>query len=103
MLQSEIDDINPNRQEWHLKLNPTTERYEIRNSKDERYVNELGRFGVNPYSADWNTYVFIKGDNGKFAIRNGGNGGQSYWGVAGDELKCRFGQPQFIFELTPIN
>lgn len=103
VLQADIDDINPNRQEWHLKLDPTTERYELRNSKDERYVNELGRFGVNPYSADWNTYVFIKGDNGKFAIRNGGNGGQSYWGVEGDELKCRFGQPQFIFELTPTN
>lgn len=103
VLQDRIDDINPNRQEWHLKLDPTTERYELRNSKDERYVNELGRFGVNPYSADWNTYTIIKGDNGKFAIRNGGNGGQSYWGIEGDALKCNFGRPQYIFELTPVN
>lgn len=103
VLQNTIDDINPNRQEWHFKLDPTTERYELRNSKDERYVNELGRFGVNPYSADWNTYTIIKGDNGKFAIRNGGNGGQSYWGIDGETLKCNFGRPQYIFELTPAN
>lgn len=99
-LQAQVDDINPNRQEWHFKLDPTTERYEIRNSKDERYVNEIGRFGVNPYSADWNTYILERGENGKFAIRNAGSGGNRYWGIDGDQLRCNYPQPQFIFEIS---
>ncbi|MBD5188036.1 MAG: hypothetical protein HDS96_02810 [Bacteroidales bacterium] len=103
VFQDSVDDINPNRQEWHLTLNPTTERYEIRNSKDERYINEVGRFGVNPYSPDWNTYIILRGENGKYAIRNAGNGGNSFWGVEGNELKCRFGQPQFIFDIREVS
>ncbi len=101
--QSAIDDINPNRQEWHIKYNPNTERYEIRNSKDERYINELGNFGVNPYSADWNTYIISKNADGMFSIQNGGNGGSSFWGVEGDRIKPAGGNEQFIFEIIPAN
>lgn len=103
VFQNKIDDINPNRQEWHITLNPTTERYEIRNSKDSRYINEVGRFGVNPYSEDWNTYIIILGENGKYAIRNAGNGGNSFWGVEGDGLNCQFNQPQYIFDLREVS
>ncbi len=103
VFQTKVDDINPNRQEWHITLNPTTERYEIRNSKDERYINEAGRFGVNPYSADWNTYTIILGENGKYAIRNIPNSGGAYWGVKGDELNCRYDQPQYIFEFREVS
>ncbi len=101
--QDAVDDINPNRQEWHIKLNPVTGRYEIRNSKDERYVNELANFGKNPYSADWNTYAITLGDNGKFAIQNGGNGGNRYWGVEGDRISTNSAAPQYVFELIPVN
>ena len=63
----------------------------------------MGRFGVNPYSPDWNTYIILRGENGKYAIRNAGNGGNSFWGVEGNELKCRFGQPQFIFDIREVS
>lgn len=103
VFQTAVDDINPNRQEWHIKLNPNTERYEIRNSKDERYINEIGNFGTNPYSADWNTYIITRGENGKYAIQNAGNGGQRYWGVEGDRLRCNFAKPQYVFDITEVS
>lgn len=105
LFQSEIDDINPNRQEWHIKLNPNTERYEIRNSKDERYLNEVCSFGVNPYSPDWNTYIITVNDEGKYAIRNAGNGGNAYWIVEGDYLSAAGSDDadNFIFEIVPVN
>ncbi len=102
VFQAEVDDINPNRQEWHIKYVPMTERYEIRNSKDERYVNELGNFGVNPYSADWNTYVITLGENGKYAIRNAGNGGSSYWTVTDGRITTNSSAPQYIFDISPV-
>ncbi len=103
VFQTEIDDINPNRQEWHIKLNYVTERYELRNSKDERYVNELGNFGENPYSQGWNTYTITRGENGKYAIQNGGNGGQRYWRVEGDRIRTDSPTPQYVFEIISIS
>lgn len=103
VFQTEIDDINPNRQEWHIRLDPVTERYSIVNSKDERYLNEVFNFGVNPYSRDWNTYV-IKKKNGKYSIQNAGNGGQQFWGVEGDRIKAApNGTDSFIFEIVPVS
>ncbi len=103
VFQSAIDDINPNRQEWHIRLDPVTERYSIVNSKDERYLNEVFHFGTNPFSRDWNTYV-IRCKDGKYSIQNAGNGGQKFWGVEGDQIT---GAPNsadhFIFELIPVN
>ncbi len=103
VFQDKVDDVNPNRQEWHITLNTTTERYEIRNSKDERYINQAGRFGVNPFSADWNTYIITRGENGKYAIQNNPNGGNSYWGMEGDKLKCNFREPQYVFGLREVS
>lgn len=103
VLQDDIDDINPNRQEWHIMLEPVRGRYEIRNSKDERYINEIGNFGVNPYSADWNTYVITRGENGKYAIQNAGSGGNRYWTIDGDRIVCNASDPQYIFEIISVN
>ncbi len=100
--QSAIDDVNPNRQEWHIKLDPVTGRYSIRNSKDERYVNEIGNFGTNPYSADWNTYVITEKD-GRYAIQNAGNGGQGFWQADGDRISTNAMTPQYVFEITPVH
>lgn len=103
VFQSEVDDINPNRQEWHIRLDPVTERYSIVNSKDERYLNEVFNFGVNPYSRDWNTYI-IKKKDGKFSIQNAGNGGQKFWGVEGDRFKAApEGENHYIFEIIPVS
>lgn len=84
-------------------LEPVRGRYEIRNSKDERYINEIGNFGVNPYSADWNTYVITKGENGKYAIQNAGSGGNRYWTIDGDRIVCNASEPQYIFEIISVN
>lgn len=103
VFQSKIDDINPNRQEWHIRLDPVTERYSIVNSKDERYLNEVFKFGVNPYSRDWNTYI-IKEKDGKYSIQNAGNGGQNYWGVEGDYfISAPQGDNHYIFEFVPVS
>ena len=103
VFQAEIDDINPNRQEWVVKLDANTGRYEIRNSKDGRYLNELTNFGVNTYSPDWNTYVITKNDAGKYAIQNAGNGGDSYWGVGGDYLITgAAADARYVFEFIPV-
>ena len=103
VFQTEIDDINPNRQEWVIKLDAITGRYEIRNSKDDRYLNELTNFGVNPYSADWNTYVITKNEEGKYAIQNAGSGGDAFWGVEGDRLITGAGKDaRYVFEIIPV-
>ncbi|MDE7460798.1 MAG: beta-N-acetylglucosaminidase domain-containing protein [Paramuribaculum sp.] len=103
VFQDKVDEINPNRQEWHITLDPATERYEIHNSKDGRYINERGRFGVNPFSADWNTFIITRGENGKYAIQNNPNGGHVFWGVEGNALKCNFREPQYIFDLREVS
>lgn len=103
VFQDAIDDINPNRQEWHIGLNPLTGRYDIRNSKDERYVNELGNFGTNPYSADWNTYEITVDENGKYAIRNAGSAGNRYWQVNDDRIQAKAAAPQYVFEIVPVS
>lgn len=103
VFQAEVDDINPNRQEWHVKLNPVTERYEIRNSKDERYLNELGAFGVNTFSEDWNTYIIERDADGKFSIQNAGNGGNGFWKADGETIVTNAKQPVFDFEIIPVN
>lgn len=103
VFQAEIDDINPNRQEWVIKLDAVTGRYEIRNSKDGRYLNELCNFGVNPYSADWNTYIIVKNDEGKFSIQNAGSGGNAYWGVNGNTLAPGAqADARYVFEFIPV-
>lgn len=104
IFQADIDDINPNRQEWLIVLDPVTERYSIRNSKDERYINEIFNFGVNPYSRDWNTYVIKKNADGLFSIQNAGNGGQNFWGVDGDAIKAApVNENHYIFEIIPTH
>ena len=68
---------------WHLNLVVETGRFNLISAADGRYVNEIGNFGTNPYNALWNTYVLTE-QNGKFAIRNAGNGGSSYWIINGN-------------------
>lgn len=104
VFQADIDDINPNRQEWLIVLDPVTERYSIRNSKDERYINEIFNFGVNPYSRDWNTYIIKKNADCLFSIQNAGNGGQNFWGVDGDAIKAQpVNENHYIFEIIPTH
>ena len=70
---------------WHLNLVVETGRFNLISAADGRYVNEICNFGTNPYNALWNTYVLTE-QNGKFAIRNAGNGGSQFWIVDGKRL-----------------
>jgi len=93
--QATEDDVNPDRQLWRIQLNLETDRYQILNAKDRRYVNELGAFSrsekTNPFEAAWHTFVIERNPDGTdtYAIRNGGLGGSSFWMVEGDNIKPR--------------
>ena len=95
VLEAAEDVVNPDRQLWRIVLNPVTERYEIINAKDRRYLNEGASFArnpeTNPFDPDWHTFV-IERDGDRFAIRTGGvaeRGGRNYWVVDGDRLTPR--------------
>ncbi len=108
VLEDKEDDVNPDRQLWRIVLDPLTDRYQIVNAKDGRYLNEQVAFSrnpeSNPYDRDWHTFV-IEREGDKYAIRNGGNGGNSYWSVEEDHLAPGSRQKSpanFIFELVGI-
>lgn len=102
------DDVNPDRQIWRIALDASTGRYSIVNAKDQRYVNELGNFGTNEYSAAWNTYVITR-SNGKYAIQNGGSAGDKYWQVSSSGLRVEpsssntWGTANYVFEIIPVS
>lgn len=107
--QAAEDDVNPDRQLWRISLNPETDRYQIINAKDRRYVNELGAFSnnetSNPFEPAWHTYVIERDPegSGNFAIRNGGMGGSYYWMTDGDRIKPRRlnkGENPYLFRFT---
>lgn len=99
------DNINPNRQIWKVRIDVNTGRYSIISVHDERYVNELGNFGVNPYSADWNTYTITR-LNGKYAIQNGGSAGTNYWSTNNTRVSkdgpTEYNVNNFLFEFIPV-
>ena len=103
------DDVRPQRQEWHITLEPQTGRYKIVNAEDSRYLNEYARFSAgssNPYDANWHTFSILRMANGKYSIQNGGNGGNKFWTVEGNHLvqgTNSLEPSQFIFELVPVS
>ena len=71
-----------NSQLWQFNLVDETGRFSLTSVADNRYVNELGRFGSNAYNAQWNTYI-LQEKGGVFSIRNAGHAGNNYWVVDG--------------------
>lgn len=106
-LRAERDTINPQSQEWNIALDVETNRYSLVNVHANRYLNELCRFGTNPFSVHWNTYV-LTSKNGRYAIQNAENGGTAFWTLSADgktlvpNLKNPQADEQYIFELIPI-
>lgn len=99
---AERDTINPQRQEWTVTLNANTGRYQLVNNQARRYLNEVGRFGANPYNENWNTYELTLKD-GRYAIRNAQNGGTDYWTVSPDGRFIGFTSSEpFWFEIVPV-
>ena len=103
------DDVRPQRQEWHITLDPETGRYKIVNVEDSRYLNEFARFSAgtsNPYDANWHTVSILRMANGKYSIQNGGNGGNKFWSVDDNHITQGTNSlepSQFIFELVPVS
>lgn len=100
------DDINPNRQIWKIRIDVNTGRYSITSLHDDRYVNELGNFGTNPYSADWNTYTITR-LNGKYAMQCGGSAGTKFLEANSSRINrgelTGYNVKNFIFEIIPVN
>lgn len=109
VFQSAVDDINPQRQEWIISLDPETERYKIVNAQDGRYINEYGNFwadkNINPYDAAWHSYNMYR-LNGKYAIQNAGSAGNKFWTCNGTRIQrgdvSEIKTGNFIFEIIPV-
>lgn len=109
VFQAEEDVVNPQRQEWNISIDPTTERYKITNAQDGRYINELGNFwsdkNLNPYDPAWHSFNIYR-LNGKYAIQRAGNAGGLMW-TANDERirptpEKNVRYEHFIFEIIPV-
>lgn len=100
----ERDTINPQRQEWTIEQCPANGRYSLVCNQARRYLNEVGRFGSNPYSELWNTYTISKAPDGKgYLIRNAQNGGTAWWCTnEANGLGFSPDKPA-VFEIIPVN
>ncbi len=106
---AERDDVRPQRQEWKISLDPTTNRYKIVNAEDNRYLNENGMFSVsdetNPYEAVWHTYNIRRLANGKYSIQNAGSAGNKFWtaNTRVEQSSSNAVLPMhFIFDIVPL-
>ena len=109
VFQTEQDNIRPQRQEWKISIDPSTNRYKIINLEDNRYINENGSFTVsdatNPYEAVWHTYDITLLANGKYAIQNGGSAGTAFWTVSGTQIQkgnTTALPDKYMFDIIPL-
>ena len=109
VFQAEQDNIRPQRQEWKISIDPSTNRYKIINLEDNRYLNENGSFTVsdatNPYEAVWHTYEITLLASGKYAIQNGGSAGTAFWTVSDTQIQKGNSTAlpdKYIFDLVPL-
>ncbi len=102
-----IEDNSNNTQLWKFVIDSKSNRYKMTSAADSRYVNELGVFGTNPYYDSWNTYLMSE-RGGKYSIRNAGDAGKDFWGIANENnalriIKSDLGfDESFLFELVPF-
>ena len=109
VLTATIDDAQPQKCEWTITLDATTNRYKIVSTQDGRYVNEVGAFwasqSINPYDPAWHTYNIYR-LNGKYAIQNADKAKTNYWSTNGSrivqsDLKT-YSYENAIFEIIPV-
>ncbi|MDH8702589.1 hyaluronoglucosaminidase [Dysgonomonadaceae bacterium PH5-43] len=100
MFKDKLTEVN-NKQLWIFTLDKTTGRYSLKSAQDSRYVNEIGNFGVNAYSNEWNTYVLTE-MGGLFSIQNADKSGTNFWEVSEDRMqKGNAGRKDsYIFKIT---
>lgn len=104
-----IDDAQPQKCEWTITLEASTNRYKIASTQDGRYVNERGAFwestSINPYDPSWHTYNIYR-LNGKYAIQNAGSAKNHFWGTDGARIVktdvSAYSYGNAIFEIIPV-
>lgn len=91
-------------QQFKIFLIPATNRYRIESATDAtKYINEVGDFGANTYSHDWNTYIFYSKDD-MYAIQNAGNSGKAFWSVSNNRIQRggdSYENSNYIINLEP--
>lgn len=105
VLQKNHDEVNPGRQLWIVRLDPKTLRYSITNEWDKRYLSNEGSFGSGSMDSQVCTYSIFEKD-GKFAIKNDGQGGKGFWGASDgkitiDNARRKLGDEDYVFEFIP--
>ena len=108
-LTATIDDAQPQKCEWTITLDATTNRYKIVSTQDGRYVNEVGAFwasqSINPYDPAWHTYNIYR-LNGKYAIQNADKAKTNYWSTNGSRIvqsdHKTYSYENAIFEIIPV-
>ncbi len=101
---NELNENNKSAQEWIFTVDTQSKRFKLVSAADNRYVNELGVFGTNPFYSTWNTYLISEVD-GKYSIRNAGEAGTQYWGINNGRIE-RGGlslQESYLFEIISSN
>lgn len=78
--------LKRDQQLWYFTPIEGTGRFKLTNYKDGRYVNELGNFGANAYSDDWNTYILTE-LGGLFSIQNAGEAGTKFWTIEDNRIQ----------------
>ena len=100
----ERDTINPQRQEWTIELSTATGRYSLICKQARRYLNEIGRFGSNPYNELWNTYQITAAPDGHgYFIRNAQNGGTKWWKADSEGGLTFDDEDPVLFQIIPID
>ncbi len=95
------DDINPQRQEWVVTKDNMIGRYKIVSAQDDKFLSEGFALRDSRYNPAWHTFVVHKGENGRYALQNGGFSGERYVIFRGNTAE-RVGQSSFVFEFVPI-
>ena len=96
---------NSSTQQFKVLKVAATNRYRIESATDDtKYINEVGDFGANPYSHDWNTYTFYLKES-LYAIQNAGNSGKRFWNISNNRFNKggdSFDNSNYIISLEPV-
>lgn len=101
ILTAEEDNINPQRQEWVVTLDPNSERYKIVSAHDGRYLNQWCTFSGREFMHEINTYAITQ-QGSAYAIVNSEKIGGRYWNIENGVVTAKSAAANYIFEFIPL-
>ncbi|MBD5199540.1 MAG: O-GlcNAcase [Bacteroidales bacterium] len=103
VLQTNEDNVNPDRQVWRLTYVPETKGYSIVNAKDSRYLSEKVTFGKTPFDKEIHTFMLTPRGDG-FVISNTANSRTTIWTLdkTGRVVPLRGKVKGAVFTLEPV-